>query len=78
MKKGFLSLICGVLLGGILSYFLLDYREQSMVYLNYYGEKSKIVHELDFDFISNSAAIIIGVTLVIFFTVSLLEKMVKK
>lgn len=78
MKKGLLSVLCGIFIGGILSYFLLDYRGQSMEFLNYYGEESKIVHELDFNFISNSAAIIIGVTLVIYFTVLLLEKMVKK
>ncbi|MDM5317275.1 hypothetical protein QUF49_14795 [Fictibacillus sp. b24] len=78
MKKGLLCVLCGLIFGGIISYFTLDYQGQSTEYLNYYGEESKIVHELDFNFISNSAAIIIGVTLVIFFTVSLLEKMVKK
>ncbi|MCA1041558.1 hypothetical protein LCM00_18735 [Bacillus infantis] len=48
MKKFFLSLTGGILLGGILSYFFLDYEDSNYVLLNYYGEDKKIVKEWDF------------------------------
>ncbi|MBH0155313.1 hypothetical protein IHV10_02980 [Fictibacillus sp. 5RED26] len=74
MNKTLLSLIFGAIIGSVLSYFLLDYENQTMELLNYYGEESKIVHELDFNYISNTAAFIIVASLTVFLTISLIER----
>ncbi|PLR71163.1 hypothetical protein CYJ37_20525 [Bacillus sp. UMB0728] len=66
LKKFFLSLTGGILLGGILSYFFLDYEDSNYVLLNYYGADKKIVKEWDFQFISNAGFIIIGLSVLIF------------
>lgn len=66
LKKFFLSLTGGILLGGILSYIFLDYQDSSYVLLNYYGEDKKIVKEWDFQFISNAGFIIIGLSVLIY------------
>ncbi len=49
-----------------------------MEFLNYYGEESKIVHELDFNYFSNTAAFIIVASLIVFLTISWIERKNKR
>jgi hypothetical protein len=78
MNKTLLSLILGIIVGSVFSYFLLDYENQTMEFLNYYGEESKIVHELDFNYFSNTAAFIIVASLIVFLTISWIERKNKR
>lgn len=78
MNKTLFSLVLGIVIGSVCSYFLLDYQSQTIEFINHNGEKSKIVHELDFNFISNTVAFMIGASLIVYFTISWLEKKNKR
>lgn len=73
MNKTILSLVLGIVIGSVCSYFLLDYQSQTIEFINHNGEKSKIVQELDFNFISNTVALMIGASLAVYFTLLWLE-----
>ncbi|TFE00629.1 hypothetical protein [Jeotgalibacillus salarius] len=74
MKKFFFSLLGGIFFGGIISFFLMDYRDTGYELGNYYGITSKTVKELDFNFIFNVGIIIIGVSILIFVIWTYIEK----
>ncbi|OCA92617.1 hypothetical protein A8F95_02675 [Bacillus wudalianchiensis] len=74
MKKILLSLLGGIIIGGSISYFFLDYEDSNYVILNYFGVDKKTVREWDFQFISNAGFIIIGVSILIYLIWTLFEK----
>jgi hypothetical protein len=74
MKKAFLSLLGGILIGSIISYLFLEYKDSNYEIRNYYGIDSKIVKEWDFEFISNAGFIIAGVSILIFLIWTFVEK----
>jgi phage shock protein PspC (stress-responsive transcriptional regulator) len=74
MKKLLLSLIGGILIGGIISYLILDYKNSNYVILNYFGVDKKTVREWDFQFISNAGFIIAGVSISIYLIWTFFEK----
>jgi len=49
MKKGWLSILVGLILGLALSYFLLSYNGWTMISIGKDGETLSSVNELDFD-----------------------------
>jgi uncharacterized membrane protein YukC len=74
LKKTILSLAGGILLGGLISYFFLDYQDSNYVIRNYHGIDKKIVKEWDFQFISNAGFIILGISVVIYLIWTYFEK----
>jgi hypothetical protein len=78
MKKAFLSLLGGILMGGLISYLFLEYKDSNYEIRNYYGIDSKIVKEWDFEFISNVGFIVFGVSILIFLIWTFVEKKFKR
>lgn len=59
MKKGWLSIVIGLVLGLTLSYFLLSYNGWTMVSIGNDGETLSSINELDFDLITNAFGIVL-------------------
>jgi hypothetical protein len=72
MKKAFLSLLCGILIGGIISYVLPEYKVSKYEIRNYID--SKIVTEWDFEIIPNTGFIMAGVSILIYLIWTYVEK----
>ncbi|WP_282019469.1 hypothetical protein [Planomicrobium okeanokoites] len=73
MKKSFLSILGGLVLGLILSFLLFDYQSSWSTHLNRAGV-DQIVNEMDFDFVFNSSLLVIGISILIFLVWSFVEK----
>lgn len=74
MKKGWISIICGIVIGLIISYFFLDYKGLQIVYLNTDGDILNKVNELDFKFLSNAFSIIVITSGIIYFLLTKIDK----
>ncbi len=74
MKKIFLSLLGGLILGVIISVILWDYQSWNYEIQNYYGTGTKEVKEWDFEFLTNATSIIIVVSILIFLIWTFIEK----
>lgn len=64
--KIFLSLLGGLIIGGLLSFVFLDYQNQDYTIQNYYGIDNHTVKELDFNFMFKATLIIGGVSIMIY------------
>ncbi|PKH12140.1 hypothetical protein [Planomicrobium sp. MB-3u-38] len=73
MKKIFLSILGGLVLGLILSFLLFDYESSWTSHLNRAGV-DQIVNEMDFDFVFNSSLLVIGISILIYLIWSFVEK----
>ncbi|WP_256815768.1 hypothetical protein LG291_25505 (plasmid) [Cytobacillus firmus] len=73
MKK-IKSLIGGIVLGIIISYFILDYNGWTIFEMDDKGNTVKTTNELDFDLLTNSFLIILLCTLLIYIAWTLVEK----
>ena len=73
MKKAFLSILGGLVLGLILSFLLFDYQSSWSTHLNRAGV-DQIVNEMDFDFVFNSSLLVIGISILIFLVWSFVDK----
>ncbi|MDN3426671.1 hypothetical protein QL992_14190 [Microbacterium sp. APC 3898] len=74
MKKGWLSIVIGLVLGLTLSYFLLSYNGWTMVSIGNDGETLSSVNELDFDLITNAFGLVLLCIAVVYGTLSVFNK----
>ena len=73
MKKIFLSILGGLVLGLILSFLLFDYESSWTSHLNRAGV-DQIVNEMDFDFVFNSSLLVIGISILIYLIWNFVDK----
>ncbi|MCK2001017.1 hypothetical protein ACQKGD_24805 [Peribacillus frigoritolerans] len=78
MKKYLLSIVGGVLIGGIICYFFMDYETANYVIQNYNGLEEKEIKEWDFSYITQAGFIILITTLLIYFSWVVVEKRIDK
>ncbi|MQR94428.1 hypothetical protein EJV22_04465 [Fictibacillus phosphorivorans] len=78
MMKFWISLIAGLVIGVILSYFFLDYNGLTINESGKNGEIIKNTNELDFNLISNSFLIVLSVSILIYIIWTLVEKKEKE
>jgi Na+-driven multidrug efflux pump len=74
MKKVFLSLLGGLIIGGIISYIFLDYQNSNYQIQNYYGATKKEVKEWDFEFLFNATGIALATSMIIYLLWTFFEK----
>jgi hypothetical protein len=75
MKKSWLSIIGGLILGLIISFFTLEYDGWKIIRHNTDGEVFQVTNEIDVNLITNSFLIIVATGVVIYITLTLLEKL---
>ena len=75
--KGWISLLSGLIIGIIISYFVLDYKGWTIYQMDVNGEVTKTINELDFNLITNSFLIVLGVTILIYVIWTFIEKKFK-
>ncbi|WP_144528292.1 hypothetical protein AAEY33_22330 [Peribacillus simplex] len=78
MTKFLLSILGGVLIGGIICYLFMDYETSNYVIQNYYGLDEKEIKEWDFSYITQAGFIILITTLLVYFSWVVVEKRVDK
>jgi len=78
LKKFLLSILGGVLIGGMICYFFMDYEASNYVIQNYYGLDEKEIKEWDFSYITQAGFIILLTTFLIYFSWDTVEKHVDK
>ena len=74
MRKLSLSLLGGTITGLIVSFTLMDYRDIKYEIRNQGGIESRWIREMDFDFVFNASALIIGISVLIFVIWTFIEK----
>lgn len=74
MRKLPLSLLGGTIIGLIVSFTLMDYRDIKYEIRNQGGIESRWIREMDFDFVFNASALIIGISVLIFIIWTFIEK----
>ena len=74
MKKLSLSIFAGLTIGGFVSSLFMDYKNQGYEIMNYYGNETFKVNELDFDFLFNATIIVIALSILFFTIWTLIEK----
>jgi len=74
MKKILVSLLVGLVFGGLISYLFLHYENQSYEILNYYGVEKKTVNEWDWDFITYAGTIVFFIAVLYFIIWTVIEK----
>lgn len=74
MRKLSLSLLGGTIIGLIVSFTLMDYRDIKYEIRNQGGIESRWIREMDFDFVFNASALIIGISVLIFVVWTFIEK----
>jgi hypothetical protein len=74
MKKGWTSIIGGVILGLIISFFTLEYDGWKIIQHNREGEVSQVTYEIDVNLITNSFLIIIASGVAIYLALTLIAK----
>ena len=75
--KGWISLLSGLIIGIIISYFVLEYKGWTIYQVDVNGEVSKTINELDFNLITNSFFIVLGVGILIYVIWTFIEKKFK-
>jgi hypothetical protein len=75
--KGWISLLSGLIIGIIISYFVLDYKGWTIYQVDVNGEVTKTINELDFNLITNSFLIVLGVSILIYVIWTFIEKKFK-
>ncbi|WP_141993214.1 hypothetical protein [Bacillus sp. B4EP4a] len=78
IDKVLLSILGGVLIGGIICYLFMDYETSNYVIQNYYGLDEKEIKEWDFSYITQAGFIILITTLLIYFSWVVVEKRIDK
>jgi hypothetical protein len=78
LTKFLLSILGGVLIGGIICYLFMDYETSNYVIQNYYGLDEKEIKEWDFSYITQAGFIILITTLLVYFSWVVVEKRVDK
>jgi len=75
--KGWISLLSGLIIGIIISFFVLDYKGWTIYQMDVNGEVTKTINELDFDLITNSFLIVLGVSILIYVIWTFIENKFK-
>ncbi|MGM0897017.1 MAG: hypothetical protein ACQEV0_03905 [Bacillota bacterium] len=73
MKKFFLSIVGGVVLGLILSFSFMEYESSWTHHIQRAGV-DQVVEEMDFDFVFNASLLVLGISVLIFAVWSFIEK----
>ena len=74
MRKILVSLFFGLLIGGLISSFFLDYQDNSYEILNYYGVDKMTVKEWDWDFIVDAGILVFLIAVFCFIIWTVIEK----
>ncbi|WP_201716897.1 hypothetical protein [Rossellomorea arthrocnemi] len=74
MKKGWISMIGGVILGLIISFFTLEYDGWKIIHHDREGEVFQVTNEIDFNLITNSFLIIVASGVAIYIALTLIGK----
>ena len=74
MKKFFLSLLGGIIIGLIVSFLLMDYEDIRYEVRDLAGIVSRWIREMDFDFAFNASLLVIGMSILIFVIWTFVEK----
>lgn len=77
LNKTLISIVGGLIVGLIISFFTLDYNGLTIVHHNQAGEVEKVINELDFNLLSNSLLIDIASIIVIYFLLRIFEENTK-
>ncbi|WP_456271003.1 hypothetical protein [Bacillus sp. AK031] len=78
MKKAWLSIIGGIFSGLIISFLTLEYKGWTFIRHNRNGEVEQVINEMDLDLVTNSFLIIVASGIVIYITLTFIEKFMKK
>lgn len=78
MKKGWISVSLGLIVGAIISYFTLNYDGWTIHYYDGDGNRLQTIHELDINLLMNGFIIIVAVSALIYFIWTIIEKKVSK
>lgn len=73
MKKGWISIIGGFLIGLALSYQLLEYNGWTIHKMDQEGKVQSTMKEMDFNLITNAFLLMVASTLIIYLTLRLIE-----
>lgn len=74
MKKLLISLSSGLLIGVILSFTFMDYRNMSYEVIGLGGVDKRIIMEFDFEFVFNASLLVIGCTISTFVIWTYIDK----
>jgi hypothetical protein len=78
MKKGWISIIGGLILGLIISFFTLEYAGWTFIRHNSEGEVYQVINEIDVNLMMNSLLIIAASGMAIYIVLRLVEKFFRK
>ncbi|PFA63377.1 hypothetical protein CN378_20010 [Bacillus sp. AFS015802] len=78
MKKGWISIVGGFIVGLILSYRFLEYNGWIIYKMDNNGHVLSTVKEMDFNLITNSFLLMAASTLIIYLTLRLIETIWKR
>lgn len=68
LKKFLLSLLVGVIIGGIICCVFMDYETSNYVIQDFNGQEEKEIKEWDFMYITQAGFIILAITLLFYFS----------
>jgi len=74
LKKGWISIVSGLIIGLIISYFTLEYNGWTIIHHNKDGEVEKTINELDFNLITNSFSIVVASIILIYILLNIIDK----
>ncbi|BCB02754.1 hypothetical protein [Bacillus sp. KH172YL63] len=74
MKKGWISVIGGIVVGLILSFRFLEYNGWIIYKMDEEGQVESTVKEMDFNLITNSFLLIVASALIIYFVLRMIER----
>ncbi|MCC5801831.1 hypothetical protein [Rossellomorea vietnamensis] len=74
MKKGWISIVGGIIVGLILSFFTLEYDGWKYITVSGNGEVEQVIHELDFNLITNTFLLMMACGILIYSILSMIEK----
>jgi len=74
LKKGWISIVSGLIIGLIISYFTLEYNGLTIIHMNKDGEVKKTINELDFNLITHSFLIVVASIIVISILLNIIDK----
>jgi uncharacterized membrane protein YdjX (TVP38/TMEM64 family) len=74
MKKGWISIVGGIILGLILSFLTLEYDGWKYITVSGNGEVEQVIHELDFNLITNTFLLMIACGILMYSILSMIEK----
>ncbi len=74
MKKGWISVISGLVLGVFISFLTLEYNGLRIIHQNIDGTAERTINELDFNLITNAFLIVVLSISMIYLVLTMIEK----